>query len=161
MENQLQKRKRVRLKDYDYSTEGLYFVTFCTKGKKKILSKILEDTGCVIISDVGEIVKEQLLDVCNRYDCVKVVSFVIMPNHVHALVSIEETAGASPRPTIMDVVCVVKSLSTRLYRKKGYKDNIFQTSFYEHIVRNEKECLELMKYIEENPLKWNLDELYV
>jgi hypothetical protein len=73
----------------------------------------------------------------------------------------KEAAGASPCPTIMDVVCAYKSLTTRECKKNGFIDKLFQTSFYEHIIRNREDYDEIRRYIYENPIRWYFDELYV
>ena len=84
-----------------------------------------------------------------------------MPNHIHAILILkDETAGASPRPTIMDIICAYKSLTVRECKKSGYKDKLFQTSFYEHIIRGLKDYDEISRYISENPMKWFYDEMY-
>ena len=85
-----------------------------------------------------------------------------MPNHIHMIVVLKETsAGASPRPTIMDIVCTYKSLTTRECKKEGFHNKLFQTSFYEHIIRNKEDYEKHVKYIYENPIRWYYDELYV
>ena len=71
-----------------------------------------------------------------------------------------EAAGASPRPTIMDIVCAYKSLTTRECKKNGFDGKLFQTSFYEHIIRGQEDYDEIAKYIYENPMQWYCDELY-
>ena len=84
-----------------------------------------------------------------------------MPNHIHAiLILANEAAGASPRPTIMDIVCAHKSLTTRECKKNGFDGKLFQTSFYEHIIRGQEDYDEIAKYIYENPMQWYCDELY-
>ncbi|MBQ5597221.1 MAG: transposase, partial [Clostridia bacterium] len=87
--------------------------------------------------------------------------YSIMPNHIHAiLILANEAAGASPRPTIMDIVCAYKSLTTRECKKNGFDGKLFQTSFYEHIIRGQEDYDEIAKYIYENPMQWYCDELY-
>ena len=84
-----------------------------------------------------------------------------MPNHIHIIFWFKsKTAGASPRPTLTDVVCAYKSLVTRECKKIKPIDKLFQTSFYEHIVREGKDYEVKSQYIHENPLKWQFDELY-
>ena len=73
----------------------------------------------------------------------------------------ETTAGASPRPTVMDVVCTYKSLTTRECKKVEPIEKLFQTSFYEHVIRGREDYDEIAKYIQENPAKWQLDKLYI
>ena len=73
---------------------------------------------------------------------------------------IDETAGASPRPTITDIVCAYKSLTTRECKKNGFDEKLFQTSFYEHIIRGQEDYEKIVNYIYENPMRWYYDELY-
>lgn len=95
-----------------------------------------------------------------RYPSVTIDRYVIMPNHIHAIVMLGEIAEANQRPTIMDIVCAYKSLTTRECKKIGYSDKLFQTSFYEHVVRGREDYTEIAEYIENNPKQWELDKLY-
>ena len=84
-----------------------------------------------------------------------------MPNHIHAILILKgDAAGASPRPTIMDIICTYKSLTTKECKKIGFSEKLFQTSFYEHIIRDQKDYEEIKTYIYENPMRWFYDELY-
>ena len=83
-----------------------------------------------------------------------------MPNHIHVIFILEETAGASPRPTIADIVCAYKSLTTRQCKLARPIDKVFQTSFYEHVIRGEQDYSEISEYIVNNPKQWELDKLY-
>ena len=84
-----------------------------------------------------------------------------MPNHIHAILVLEGcAAGASPRPTIMDAICAYKSLTTRECKKVRLTGKLFQTSFYEHVIRGREDYEEIVKYIYENPMHWYYDELY-
>ena len=97
----------------------------------------------------------------DRYPYLAVDQFVIMPNHIHAIMILNGgAAGASPRPTITDIVCAYKSLTTRECKKNGFEGILFQTSFYEHIIRGREDYEEIVKYIYENPIRWCYDELY-
>ena len=83
-----------------------------------------------------------------------------MPNHIHAILILTEAAGASPRPTIMDVVSAYKSLTTRACKKAQSIDKLFQTSFYEHVIRGREDYLEIAEYIMNNPKQWETDIWY-
>ena len=84
-----------------------------------------------------------------------------MPNHIHAIFVMDaDTAGASPRPTLSDIVCAYKSIVTRKCKKEKPIDKLFQTSFHEHVIRGREDYLEIAGYIEENPLRWELDKLF-
>ena len=164
MENNLPKRKHPRLKEYDYGAAGAYFVTICTKDKRCILSRIVGRELApaeIQYTQNGKIAEEQLYLLENRYPGIQIDQHVIMPNHIHMILLIEETtAGASPRPTVMDVVCTYKSLTTRECKKVQPIEKLFQTSFYEHVIRGREDYDEIAKYIQENPAKWQLDKLY-
>ena len=85
---------------------------------------------------------------------------MIMPNHIHAILILEEAAGVIPRPTITDIVCAYKSLTTRECKKVYPIDKLFQTSFYEHVIRGQSDYDEIATYILNNPKQWELDNLY-
>ncbi len=113
------------------------------------------------LSKIGEIVLEELYAIENRYGFVNIGPFVIMPNHIHVIfVFNEEMAGASPRPTVMDVVCAFKSLIVRKCREIGFTGSLFQTSFHDHIIRDNDDYVRCKNYILNNPRDWRLDELY-
>ena len=165
MENNLPKRKHPRLKEYDYGAAGAYFVTICTQDKRCVLSRIVGRglaPAEIQYTQYGKIAEEQLYLLENRYPGIQIDQHVIMPNHIHMILLIEETtAGASPRPTVMDVVCTYKSLTTRECKKVEPIEKLFQTSFYEHVIRGREDYDEIAKYIQENPAKWQLDKLYI
>ena len=163
---ELPKRKPTRLKGYDYSQSGAYFVTICTKDRKNLLSVITVGQGLAPaenhLTQYGDIAKEQLIALEHRYKHIKIDKYVIMPNHIHILISIyENAAGASPCPTISDVICAYKSLTTRLCIKTGLKDkHLFQFSFHDHIIRDKEDYNKIWEYIDTNVMKWELDCFY-
>ena len=119
MEHKLPKRKHPRLNQFDYSSAGAYFVTICTQNKRCVLSRIVgrglapAETIGVEYTPLGEIAKQQLLLLETRYPYLKIEQYVIMPNHIHVILLMEnKAAGASPRPTLMDIICTYKSLVT-------------------------------------------------
>jgi putative transposase len=89
-------RRSIRLKEYDYSQPGGYFVTVCTQGHEHLFGEILD--GEIKLNRYGEIVKECWHDLPNHYPCVKLDEFVVMPNHVHGIIIIMATVGAGLRP---------------------------------------------------------------
>ena len=161
--NSLPKRKHPRLKEYDYSTPGVYFITICTQNRKCLLSNIVGRglaPAEIQYTQYGEIAREQLLLLEDRFPNLKIDQYVIMPNHIHAILILNEAAGASPRPTVMDIVSAYKSLTTRACKKVYPIDKLFQTSFYEHVIRGREDYLEIAEYIMNNPKQWELDTLY-
>ena len=163
---EMPKRKRTRLKWYDYSSNGAYFITICTKDRKELLSKIAtnNENKCADnqLNRYGKIAKIQIEELENRYKNVKVDKYVIMPNHIHLLISIDNQAvGASPNPTISDIICTLKSIVTRLCHTQGLKDRyLFQSSFHDHIIRGEKDYIKIWEYIDTNVIKWEYDCFY-
>ncbi len=156
----LPERKQIRLPDYDYSEPGAYFVTLCTEKRVRVLSDIIVGQGLapaeIRLSRYGEIAKEQLLLLQERYTNVRIDKFVIMPDHIHVIIVLEnDAAGASPRPTLPEIMCVYKSLTTRMCKKAGFKGTkLFQYSYFDHVIRNRHDYEETWKYIESNPYRW-------
>lgn len=156
-------RKKIRLKEYDYSNSGYYFITICTEQKKKIFCNIVGQglaPAKIKLSPLGKIADNQIKDLPKRFTNITVDKYVIMPNHIHAIIKIEKTAGASPCPTLSDIVCAYKSLTTKNCRKY-YNGIIWQKSFYDHIIRDENDYLRICEYIENNPAKWAEDKYFV
>jgi len=98
-----------------------------------------------------------LLDLEKRYNNVNIKKYVIMPNHIHLILKLKHTAGASPCPTVSDVICAYKSLTARKC-KSIFRENLWQTSFYDHIIRDEKDYIRACEYIDNNPSKWVEDK---
>ena len=157
----LPKRKSTRLKNFDYSSAGAYFVTICVRDRMHILSEITVGEGLappeftVKLKPCGEIVKEQLQLIEIRFQGVTVEDYVIMPDHIHAVIFLRGKAGgASPSPTLNDVICAFKSLTSRSCKQKYGIEKMFQRSFAEHIVRDREDYETRRKYIYENPKRW-------
>ena len=164
MDSNLPKRKHTRLTHYAYNAAGAYFVTICTQNRRCLLSHIVGRglaPAEIQYTIYGRIAKEQLLLLEKRYPSLKIDQYVIMPNHIHMILFLEETAGASPRPTISDIICAYKSLTTRDCKKERPIDKLFQTSFFEHIIRGHEDYDEIAEYIVNNPKQWELDKLYL
>ena len=174
-EKGLPKRKSTRLKNFDYSSQGAYFVTICIRDRMQILSEIVRTAltatdkaiGIAVgeglappeitvkLKPCGEIVKEQLLLIEARFPSVTVEDYVIMPDHIHAVIFLHEKAGgASPSPTLDDAVCAFKSLTSRSCKQKFGIEKMFQRSSAEHIVRDRDDYETRRKYIYENPMRW-------
>ena len=170
MENALPKRKTLRLQHYDYSCDNAYFITICTQNKACFLSKIHSfPTPYVELTDIGKMIEESLLSI-EQVDYVFLDKYVIMPNHIHAIIIIKqpktdydpETEQAfrretySPGQTLSHLVGGFKRLSNKKIGK-----NIFQRSFYDHIIRDQNDYDARCRYILENPKRWLTNELYI
>ncbi len=171
-------RKPTRLKNYDYRTPGAYFITFCTREKRCILSQIAEPSGgnvgeglappAVKLTAIGRLTEAQIASLPQRFPGVSVDRYVIMPNHVHLLLTLsgnypsreQQTAplrqGEGDQVDIIHVVQVLKSQSSRLYGR----GKLWQRSFYDHIVRGEEDYRAVAAYIDANPARWVEDRFF-
>ena len=160
----LPNRKHTRLYGFDYSSANTYFVTMCTRNKEKILSEITVGNGVLDIPQIklsafGKIAEKYILQLNDFYGHISVENYIIMPHHIHLLIRIDNACGASgtPHPTNMELP---KFISTfKRFCNKEYGLNIWQTSYHDHIVRNEDDYNKIWQYIENNHLKWT-DDIY-
>ena len=176
MENDLQKRKKNRLENYDYSSWGAYFITICTLERRNyfwhnvgatigrpqitIDDIIDETTGSlkdVELSPYGKIVDEAINNISRIYPAISLEKYVIMPDHIHLLlmIRVDECGRPMVAPTISRVVQQMKG-----YVTKRIGISIWQKLFFDHIIRNMKDYEEHVKYIYENPIRWYYDNLY-
>ena len=153
----LPKRKQIRLKEFDYSQNGAYFVTICTKDRKMLFGDVEADS---ISARMIDRTFKQTIDKYSNVYCDK---YVIMPNHFHAIIEIKR-ADMESAPTISEIVQEFKRYSTLEYIKlvkekllPPFDKQIWQRSFYDHIIRNEYDYKEIWEYIDTNPLKWKED----
>lgn len=160
------KKKPNRLKDYDYSQNGAYFVTICVQNRKPVLSRISVAEGLappeIHLLPFGKIAQAQLSDLQNRFRNLSIDNYVIMPNHIHILMRLDSIGGASPSATTLsDVICAFKSLTTRECKQIAPIEKLFQRSFYDHIIRDGYDYQIRWQYIDDNPVKWCEDSLYI
>lgn len=163
---ELDKRKNIRLREFDYSQEGGYFITLCTHQRRCMLSQICPGTemnrASVILSDLGCIADAVLKQVSSRYGF-RLDAYVIMPNHIHMVLVKQE--GRESGITVGRMVGAYKSIVADQWFKICDQQGItagklWQRNYYDHILRNEKDYYEKIRYIDENPDKWRLDDMY-
>ena len=157
----LPKRKPTRLKGYDYSTPGAYFITICTKDRKELLSKIIVGDDAHIVpqnnlSKIGLICERYINNINIKYENVTVDKYVIMPNHIHLIIFLHGTMKASS-PT-KNIETIIRSFKTMVTKEIG--NSIWQRSYHDHIIRGEKDYQKIWEYIDTNPIKWELDCFY-
>lgn len=160
MNEKLPKRNPNRLNKFDYSQNGAYFITICTKDRKCILSDIVgEDIILpkkIILKPYGKITENAISLIEQRYNNISVDKYVIMPNHIHLIIRINRNDGKMiSSPTISTIVGQMKR-----YVSKECKEQIWQKSFHDHIIRNERDYLDIWQYIDGNALKWQDDKFY-
>lgn len=158
---EIPRRKPNRLESFDYSLPSLYFITICSDGRKNLFwrnsEKNIESLRDIQFTEYGSIVNEAISLINDKYNCVTVEKYVIMPNHVHLLLQIhsDENGRAMPSPTISTVIQQMKGYATK---KSGF--NLWQKSFHDHIVRGQADFEKIWDYIEYNPMKWKEDCFY-
>ena len=163
----MQNRKSTRLAGYDYSSQGAYFVTVCSMDRQCIFSQIVGvgvlDDPEVQLTPFGHLIEKQIAEMNHVYQNVQAEKYVIMPNHVHLLLTIcgEKGSSRTPNPTNSVLARYVSTLK-RMTNKAAGKP-LWQRGYHDHIIRNEDDYRVRWKYIDENPSKWaaGKDEYYV
>lgn len=165
-------KKQYRYKNYDYTQNGFYFVTICTKDKKMFFGEI--ENGKIKLSDVGLIAEKFWLEIPSHFLFVKLHKFVIMPDHMHGIVEIDNGRNAPRRdPTekcnfagihplvknsLSSIINHFKGNVKRYCNKNNFGYFIWQSRFHDRIIRNEKELEGASQYIINNPSKWELEK---
>jgi len=167
----LTRKPRIRLEGYDYSQENHYYITTCTENKGDWFGEIKNNE--IILNLYGQICLKHLQNLPNHYKHIEIDTFVIMPNHLHAIIVINQTdklldnrngqaLGLSlhKNKTLSKILCDFKSFTSREINKTIKEGNKFrwQRSFYDHIIRNDRSLHRIRKYIIDNPANWDTDE---
>jgi putative transposase len=178
-------RLSIRLKGFDYSRAGAYFVTICAQGRECLFGAI--EIGEMVLNDVGVIVQAVWGDLINHVPGIDLGDFVIMPNHVHGIVllvgagskparfAVEDIgadvpdkprAGLEPAPTprcgLPEIVRQFKTFSARRINAIRYAPGVpvWQRNYYEHVIRDEDNYRRITEYIVTNPCRWEEDSLH-
>ena len=185
VEKELPVRKNVRLKGYDYSSTGAYFVTFCVKGGHELLGKIV-GAGFhprplptnphqlpeilhpyVELTDLGIAVQKSIEYIHAHTKNVEIPKHIVMPNHVHMLVVLgaggsPQGAGGDGTPPLHSVMGRIKSYSVKPWNEDNASEHFsfWQRNYYDHIIRDEAEYKRIWQYIDENPARWEEDCYY-
>jgi putative transposase len=165
---EIHQRRSIRLKGYDYSQAGAYFVTICSWNKECIFGEITN--GEMHLNELGRIVSGEWHRSSEIRKEIELDTFLIMPNHIHGIVVINAYTssyvganGRSPlqmKPkSISSFVAGFKSSVTKQINQIRNTPGIpvWQRNYYEHIIRNEKELNQIREYIVNNPIQWELD----
>jgi len=199
----LHKRQSTRLKGYDYSKEGNYFLTICCQDKECLFGDVVN--GKMILNNIGEVVNECWLKIPNHFPKVKLKEYVIMPNHIHGIIELindeksvsNNTAVENLRvinlkaenEQLLNFIPIKNSIIQNNFQKctprsigsiiKGFKigvtkwirdknnfepiliESVWQRNYHEHIIRDNREYEKIVKYIINNPSKWEIDKLHV
>jgi REP-associated tyrosine transposase len=166
-------RRSIRLKDYDYASEGAYYVTIVTQGRECLFGKIVEKE--MYMNRYGEIIQKWWDDIPVHFPNIETGAFVIMPNHIHGIIFITNERrgdvlsphnqdGETPplhKPTLGQIIAYFKYQSTKemnVIDNTGTISKFWQRNYYEHIIRNEKDLKQKTNYILDNPSRWNEDK---
>ncbi|MBE6588513.1 MAG: hypothetical protein E7647_08915 [Ruminococcaceae bacterium] len=167
MDNKLPKRKTTRLKKYDYSSTGVYYITICTENRERLLSSIV-GTGVpdgpreinVELTAYGKTADRVINQMNAFYNHIDVKSYVIMPDHIHLLLYVKKEQAVSDGPSRTPVPTRQNSELSRFistfkrFCNKEYGKNIWQARSIDHIIRDREDYDVRMKYIHENPMRW-------
>lgn len=141
------KRRSPRLQAYDYATEGAYFITVCSDARACLFGEVVGSE--VRLSPAGEVVASEWRQVGIRWSSVRLDVFVVMPNHLHGILWLDQAGQDPPLPTL---VGLFKSGASRKIGR-----SIWQRSFHDRVIRDEVELTAIRQYIKGNPLRWGVD----
>lgn len=178
----LPRRRSIRLKGYDYSRGGLYFITICTQNRLCFFGEI--GNGEMVLNDAGLMIEHQWQKLIVRFDKIKLHEFIVMPNHLHGILEINRRGDPCDRPlhhqsnpgdhkdrpygtfsgSVGRIMQAFKSITTHEYiggvKQFGwpaFPGQLWQRNYYEHIIRNDEELDEIREYIRNNPKNWDND----
>ena len=183
--SEIHRRRTIRLNEYDYSQSGAYFVTIVTHNRDCLFGNVMD--GVMVMNDCGENAKNYWLIIPQHFPNVLLDEFVIMPNHVHGIITIQtkndvHVGVQNFEPlhvehqqqklqqkhhqnryqhiipkSIGSIVRGFKIGVTKWFRQNNDIYKVWQRNYYEHIIRNENELIKIREYIQNNPLKWEFD----
>ena len=157
-----------------YSSENWYFVTICVSERRCIFDFVSESDGNIKVFNISTFIIDTLIEVSEFFDGIKLLDYVLMPNHLHFIVVFdgEQTSVGCKQTTLGKFVKAFKATSQKkLVELLDISENKFmipgdfnyhklwQKSFYDHIIRNQNDLLRIQEYIRDNPSKWELDNL--
>ena len=172
---EIHQRRSIRLKGYDYSQGGAYFVTIVAQGRLCLFGDVVD--GEMRANDAGEMVWRVWDGMPGRFPSIEMDEFVVMPNHVHGVIIIRQSLGSlvggqgdsgvqrdTGATTVGDVVGAFKSLTTVEYGRgvrkldwPPFDRRLWQRNYYERVIRDESEFSRVRKYIANNPMEWEFD----
>ena len=162
-------RRSPRLRNYDYTQGGAYFVTICSYGSALIFGYVAD--GKMLLNDLGKLVDEEWRKTAAVRPTVELDLYIVMPNHIHGILLVAEHQQASPAAvqstlpanSLGSIVAQFKSVVTKRSRRLAYPPStpIWNRNYYDHIVRNEQDLDRIRRYIFANPARWSEDAYYI
>jgi putative transposase len=169
----MHRRQSIRLKGYDYSRPGAYFITICVNERRNLLGQLLQ--GRTHLSEAGIMVRDAWHQLPDYYSGFDLDEFVVMPNHIHGIILIKSVVssqngkarGPAPTPdgfSLPDVVHRFKTLTTKRYADSVkildwpvFYKRFWQRNYHEHIIRDDIGLATIRHYIQLNPENWEMD----
>jgi putative transposase len=162
-------RRSARLKDYDYSQEGAYFVTICAKNRECLFGEIVN--GQIIPNDLGFMIQRWWSKLSRKFPLIETDAHVVMPNHFHSIIIIVGAdpcvcpdLGAHTGAPLHKIVQWFKTVTTNEYLRILERQDVntlglklWQRNYYEHVIRNERSLNAIREYILNNPNQWSDD----
>ena len=167
-------RRSIRLKGYDYSQEGLYFITLCVQNRECLFGEIVDDGKGRIFStltEMGKIVEKCWFEIPQHYPKSVLHEHIVMPNHFHGIIEIvgaeyfppdNRVENIRPLPPSLHPSCksgtlgaIIRGFKIGVTKRIGF--SVWQRNYYEHIIRNENAYETITEYIVNNPAKWEND----
>ena len=160
-------RHSIRLKQYDYSQAGAYFVTIDVQNRGHLFGEIVN--GEMVLNDAGKMIEEQWQALKERFPLIDLDVYQVMPDHFHGIIVIVGATlvvalDVGKPSTLGDIIGAFKSITTHKYIKgvedhgwQRFSKRLWQRNYYEHVVRDETDLERIRKYIQSNPLNWNHD----
>ncbi|MDP3582226.1 MAG: transposase [Ignavibacteria bacterium] len=162
-----------RLKEWDYSSPWWYYVTINTKDHVEYFGKVEDEK--MLLNEIGKIVDGYWNQIPKHFEMIELDSYVVMPNHVHGIIIINGTQNVETchgmslqskknefskpiKNSLSVIVNQFKGAVKRHCNKSNAEKFEWQRGFYDRIIRNEKELYNIRKYIEQNPLRWDLEK---
>lgn len=171
-------RRSIRLKDYDYTQPGAYLVTLVAYNRECVFGEIVN--GEMQLNQVGKIADQEWRSQAQHFPNLRLDAFVIMPNHIHAILVITDSENCGNKATHPDDLiersphqsrphgpargslgAYIGQFKSRLTKRLGLMGNVWQRNYYEHIIRNEVEHARILAYIQTNPQRWADDQLHI
>jgi REP element-mobilizing transposase RayT len=159
-------RRSLRLRGYDYGMPNWYFVTACIQHRAPLFGEVVNDTVC--LTPAGEMVAALWEQIPDRFPHAALDLSVVMPDHVHGIIAIEHTGpaeGVSRHASLSGILQWFKTNTTTTYirgvKTSGwprFEGRLWQRTFYDHIIRDDRDLDRIRTYILDNPVQWSMDE---
>ncbi len=169
-----------RLQNWDYSSNGAYFITICTQNREHFFGEIVNNK--MQLNELGQLAEKYWLEIPNHFPFIELENFVVMPNHTHGILIIDfnpgtNCRGAINRTSTIGIGGVTGNKNPMLHQNisriirwykgrcsfemhKIHADFAWQSRFHDHIIRDTPSFKRIQTYIKNNPMNWNEDKFY-